>query len=231
MVAPAFAALLAGILAFIGPSAAQNVDGPELIRRVDAANQARVEHVQGFTDMEHYAVFRGSDQTTPAAEMTVQTTYRKGVGKSYKVLSQSGSGLIQHFGLRPLLDNEKKINEPTKVQNSWFTSANYEMHVSPAEQRVIEGRTCTAVAIHPRRKAPNMIEGTLWVYPADGAICEVNGIASESPSIFSGSTQMMRQYRKIDGYAMATHARAESSGMFGRTVVTIDYSQYRLEVR
>jgi hypothetical protein len=203
-----------------------------LIQRIDAAVRARYEHVLGFTDVEHYAVFRGKDQAHPAAEMTVKVTYRKGVGKSYNVLSRSGSGLIQKFGLPPLLDNEKEINDPATVQNSWFTSANYAMRVSPAAQRIVGSRTCTAVVIHPRRKAPNMIDGTLWVYPADGEICEVDGVASRKPSIFAGATEMMRQYRMIEGNAMATHARAESnSRWFGRTVVTIDYAEYHLQTR
>jgi hypothetical protein len=43
---------------------------------------------------------------------------------------------------------------------------------------------------------------------------------------------MMRQYENISGFAMAMHARAESNSMFfGRTVVTIDYSDYKLQVR
>jgi hypothetical protein len=43
---------------------------------------------------------------------------------------------------------------------------------------------------------------------------------------------MMRQYASIDGFAMATHARAESdSSLFGRTVVTIDYRDYHLQLR
>jgi hypothetical protein len=42
---------------------------------------------------------------------------------------------------------------------------------------------------------------------------------------------MMRQYEQIDGFPMATHARAESNSMlFGRTVVTIDYSDYHLQL-
>jgi hypothetical protein len=43
---------------------------------------------------------------------------------------------------------------------------------------------------------------------------------------------MMRQYSNISGFSMAMHARAESASMlFGRTVVTIDYSDYRLQLR
>ena len=42
---------------------------------------------------------------------------------------------------------------------------------------------------------------------------------------------MMRQYTQLEGYPMAMHARAESNSMFfGRTVVTIDYSDYQLQL-
>jgi hypothetical protein len=43
---------------------------------------------------------------------------------------------------------------------------------------------------------------------------------------------MMRRYANMQGYAMATHARAESSSpLFGRTVVVIDYSDYHFDLR
>jgi hypothetical protein len=43
---------------------------------------------------------------------------------------------------------------------------------------------------------------------------------------------MMRNYVKMTGYAMATHAHAESSSfLFGRTVITIDYSDYKFRLR
>jgi hypothetical protein len=214
------------------PARAQTRDEASIIHHIDAANQARVENVLGFTDREHYAVFRGADQTHPAAEMTVVSTYRKGTGKSYSIVSQSGSSIIRRFGLQPLLDQEKKINEPRNVEESWFTSANYEMHLKPGVTRNIGGRDCIAVSISPKHKAPNMIEGTLWVDAKDDSEVEVEGVASQSPSIFTGRTQMMRQYRNIDGFAMATHARAESdSHLFGKTVVVIDYSDYKIEVR
>jgi hypothetical protein len=187
--------------------------------------------VLGFTVTEHYVVYRGSDETHAAAEMTVKTTYKRGTGKSYQILSQSGSGLIVRFGLRPLLDNERAINDPAKVVTSWFTPDNYEMKLKPGLTRQIGGRECVAIAMKPKRKAPNMVEGTLWVDARDASIGEIEGVASKSPSVFAGTTQMMRTYTTIKGYAMAQHARAESSGVFGRTVVTIDYLDYKIETR
>jgi hypothetical protein len=212
-----------------GASPAPKPDAAAVIRMIDAEVQDRFQTVLGFTDVEHYQVFRGSDQTHPVAEMTVKDTYRKGVGKTYTVLSRSGSEMVAKFGLNPLLENEEKINNPATVAQSWFTSANYEMKLKPDGAQRLNGRDCFALAINPRQKAPHMIEGTLWVDAHDGSIAQVEGLASKSPSAFAGTTHMMRQYAQVDGFPMATHARAESASLFfGRTVVLIDYSDYHL---
>lgn len=217
-------------VALLSIGAAQQPDAGAVIARIDAANHARYDHVLSYTVTEHYTVYRGENTAHPAAEMTVISTYNKATGKSYAIQSQSGSGVILRFGLRPLLDHEKAINNPSTVQNSWFSSANYDMRFKPDGARQIGGRDCVAFAITPKKKAPNMIEGTLWVDPRDGTIAQVEGIASKKPNPFAGTTRMMRQYTNTDGYSMATHARAESqSALFGRTVVLIDYSGYKLQ--
>ena len=211
---------------------AQEPSAVEVIRGIDAAIAARFDNILGFTDIEHYAVYRSGDEVHPVAEMTVKDTYKKGVGKTYTVLSQSGSSIFLRFGLKPLLDNEQTINEPGNVEKSWFSSANYEMKLKPGGVQKLNGRDCFALAITPKEKATNMIDGTMWVDARDGSLVQIDGTASKNPSAFSGSTHMMRQYINIGGYAMATHARAESdSFLFGRTVVMIDYSDYHLELK
>jgi hypothetical protein len=198
---------------------------------VDAAVKARVDHVAGYTVTEDYAVYRNGDETHPAAKMTVRTTYRKDTGKSYAILSESGSGLIRSHVLHPLLENEKQINLPGIREHSWFTSANYEMKLMPGGPQRMEGRECYALAISPRRKATNMIEGTLWVDAKDGSIARLEGTATQSVSVFTGPAQVMRQYVNVNGHGMATHARAVSdSFLLGRTIVTIDYSDYQIQL-
>lgn len=213
-------------------AAPQQPQAGSVIRLVDAAVQARVENVLGFTDIEHYTVYRGKDAAHPVAEMTVRDTYKAGAGKTYTVLSKGGSAVVQKFGLQPLLENETRINRPANVVHSWFTSANYEMKLKPGGVRQVNGRECYALSITPREKAPNMIDGTLWADARTGSLVRVEGVASKSPSVFAGATYMMRDYRDIDGYSMATHARAESSSfLFRETVVLIDYTDYHLELR
>ncbi len=220
------------IIAGIRAVHTQTPDQAAAIHLIDEAVATRVDKVFSFTDIEHYSVFRGSDETHPVAEMTVRDSYQKGVGKKYTLLSESGSGIVLRFGLKPLIDNETAINQPGKVEGSWFTSANYVMELKPGGAQKLNGRNCYVFTIRPRRAAPNMVAGTLWADAKDGTLVQIDGVASKKPSVFAGATHMMRRYANIDGFAMAMHARAESSSaLFGRTVVVIDYSDYHLQLR
>ncbi len=216
----------------IAAAPAQAPDAAPIIRRVDAAVSARYDNILAFTDTEHYTVFRGNDQTHPAAEMTVTDNYKKGAGKSYTILSQTGSSFIQRFGLKPLLENERTINQPGNIEKSWFISANYDMKLRPGSPVQLNGRTCYVLDITARRKASNTINGSMWVDIQDGTLVQIDGVATDSASILSGAAHMMRQYANINGYSMAVHARAESdSSLLGRTVITIDYSNYQLQLK
>ncbi len=164
--------------------------------------------------------------------MTVKDTLHEGCRQNLQFLSESGSSILLHFGLKPLLDNEQTINHPGNVEKSWFNSANYNMKLNSAAIQKLNGRDCFALDIKPKEQAPNLIIGTIWVDAHDGTLVQIDGVASKNPSAFSGATHMMRQYTNIDGYSMAIHARAESDGaLFGRTVVTIDYGDYKLEIK
>jgi hypothetical protein len=221
-------------LLWLGTAAvlAQQPDSAKVIGQVDAAVKDRIDHIEGYTVTEHYAVYRGKDETQPAAEMTIQTVYRRETGKSYTILSESGSEFIRNHVLRTVLDNEKTLNLPGTVEHSWLTSANYEMQLKPGGVQLLDGRQCVALAITPRRKATNMIEGTIWVDVRDGSIVQIVGTATQSPSIFTGAAQVMRHYVNVNGFAMATQARAVSdSFILGRTTVTIDYRDYKIQPR
>lgn len=219
-------------IAFLVGAGAQQPDAAAVVRGVDAAVKARLDHIAQYTDTEHYKVFRGKDETNPVAEMVVKTTYQPETGKNYDVVSETGSALILRVLLKPLLDNEKAINDPGKVSASWIVSANYNMALIPGGPVMQDGRECWRVAIHPKQRAPNLIDGTLWVDVKDDSIVRLEGMSSRNPSFFAGAAHVVRQYVNVGGFAEATHARAESdSFMFGKTVITIDYEGYQIEAR
>jgi hypothetical protein len=210
---------------------AQQSDEASVVRKVDAAVKARIDHIAGYTVTEHYAVYRGKDETHPVAEMVVNTTYKQDSGKSYVIVSQTGSALMRDLVLNTILDNEKHLNEPGVREGAWITSANYEMKLKPGGPEPLDGRDCLVLALIPRRKEPYLIAGSLWVDAKDGSIVQLEGTATKNSSMVSGPTKMVRQYADIDGYPEATHLRAQSSSMFGETVVKVDYGDYRVELR
>jgi hypothetical protein len=219
--------LSGGILA----AAQQPVDAT-ILEKIDAAVKARVEEIEAYTVTEHYAVLRSNDVTHPTAEMTVKTTYKRDSGKSYEILSESGSTMMRNLVLHAILENEKHVNQPGVREGAWITTANYEMKVKPGGIQKVGGRDCLAILLTPRRKEPYLLDGTLWVEAKNGEIVQIEGKASKASSIFAGTTRMMRQYVDIDGYGEAAHARAEAdSFLFGQTVVTIDYRDYHIQSR
>jgi hypothetical protein len=226
--------LLLFCLLITSPSSApaQTPDEVSIVQHIDRVIMARFEAVLGFTVTEHYAVYRNSDERNPAAEMTLKTTYNKDTGKSYVIITETGSEILKHFVLDALLENEKRINEPGNREASWFTSANYELKLLPGGVQRVNGRDCYALSMKPRQKASNLIQGTMWVDATDFFTVKIEGTATKSPSMLTGPSHVMRQYAQIQGFAQATLARAESdSAMFGKTVVTIDYSGYEIKIR
>ena len=211
---------------------AQQLDTASVIHQVDAAVKARIENLAGYTVTEHYAVYRGNDEIHSIAEMTVTTTYKKESGKSYVIVSQTGSSIVRNLVLRTILENEQRLNQPGIREGAWITSANYEMKLKPGGTQPLDGRDCLVLGLIPKRKEPYLIEGTLWVDSKDGSIVQVQGTASRSSSLVTGPTQVIRQYASISGYSQATHVRAVSNSfMFGKTIVKIDYRDYHIQLR
>jgi hypothetical protein len=216
------------LVGFLGPIRlpAQQDDNAAIIQRIDAAVRAREQGLLAYTVNEHYAVFRNHDEQHPVAEMMVKTTYQKDAGKSYSILSETGPA-IRRKVLEILLDNERRMNQPANRTTAVITPANYEMTVKGSE--TIDGRNCQVVSIKPRHPTPYVLNGAVWVDAQDGSIVQLQGVTAKSPSVFAGASQVFRQYMSIDGFAMATHARAVSnSWLVGETIVKIDYTNYQM---
>jgi hypothetical protein len=211
-------------------SLAQASPGQTAINKIDASVAARDQNLLGYTVTELYRVYRGSDKTHPAAQMTVKTTYQKDSGKSYVIVSQSGSELILKEVLARVLDSERLMTQPANRPQALLTTANYTMTVKGDD--TLDGRTCKVVAIVPKKSSPYLFRGTIWVDAQDGAIVKLEGVASKAASILAGATQVSRQYANIQGLPMATHASAVAgSWLLGQTAVDIDYSGYQMTLR
>jgi hypothetical protein len=217
------------LLVSILPSYSQTADDA-VIQGIDNSVASRDQNVVSYSVTEHYSVFRNQDKTHPVAEMTVKTAYQRDKGKSFTVLSESGSELIRKQVLARVFESERTATQPANRATALITSANYTMQVKGHE--VVDGRNCFKLSIAPRRSSPYLFQGDLWVDALDYSIVPLSGLASKSPSVLAGQTQVARHYANFNGFPMATHATAIStSWLLGQTTIEIEYTGYQIELR
>ena len=201
---------------------------PEIIQRINAAVYQRFNAISGYTVIEHYSLYRNG-ASSPAAQETVKTVYTRSVGKEYTPIDQSGSSLLRSAVIDKVLAGEKDLNLAANREGALITSKNYEFQPQPGTVD-LNGRQCIVVTLKPLRKAPHLFTGKMWVDASDFTVVRLEGAPSQSPSIFAGEATVARDYIKIDGFSMATHAEARShTFLFGDTLLKIDYSSYHID--
>jgi hypothetical protein len=206
---------------------AEHLSDQEIVKRIDAAVYERTNTLAGYDVKEQYDIYRNGE-AKPSAQMTLKAAYSYLSGKVYTLLAQSGSSLLRTLVLDKVLASEREMAKADVRESVWLTSANYEMHPEPG--RVVRnGRQCLIVDLKPLRRSPNLFNGKAWVDAADFTVLRVEGSPAQNVSIFTGQTTIMRDYARIDGFSMATHAEARShSFLLGDTVMTIDYTGYQI---
>jgi outer membrane lipoprotein-sorting protein len=219
------------VLAIAFSLSAQTPDIFTIIQGVDASVKSRNDKLADYTVTEHYVVYRGQDQTHAAADMTVRTVYRKQSGKDYTVLAQTGSTLMRNEVLGTLLDHEKRLSQPGNMETALIDSANYNIKLDPETHASLNGRDCLLLDISPKRSSEYLFNGKLWVDANDYSIVQLQGTASKSAFFLAKAAYVSRQYDRINGLPMATHAEAISgSSLLGQTVVKIDYLNYQIDL-
>jgi hypothetical protein len=200
----------------------------DIIHGIDDAVARRTNAISTYTVQEQYTLYRNGD-TTPAAEETIQTVYTRAVGKEYTPTAQSGSAFLRGAVIDKVLAGEKDVNLAANREGALITSKNYDLQPQPGVVE-LNGHTCIFVTLKPLRKSPHLFTGKMWIDASDYTVVRLEGTPSQSPSVFAGQTTVARDYIKIDGFSMATHAEARShTFLFGDTLLKIDYTNYKIQ--
>jgi hypothetical protein len=201
---------------------------PEIVKRIDAAVYERTNSLARYTVQEQYDIYRNGE-ANPSAQMTVQAVYSYSNGKDYTLTAQSGSHLLRTVVLDKVLAEEREMAKASNRESVWVTSANYEMLPEPGLV-AMSGRQCLIVDLKPRRKSPHLFTGKVWIDASDFSVLRLQGVPAQGLSIFTGQTNVMRDYARMDGFSMATHAEARAhSFLLGDTVMKIDYTAYQIK--
>ena len=202
-------------------------DQTDIIAAIDRAQLARDEQLLSYTVTEHYTLKNTRFGT--AADLVADVTYTKGAGKVYKVVSRSGSAMMQSKVFDRVLAEETQMSRGEKRRAALITSANYLM--KPGGEQEWNGRRALLLDITPRRKGPNLLKGRLWVDAVNYNVIRIEGAPVVSPSFFAGSTTIFREYADIGNFAFAqTSVATSGSLLLGKTEMNIEYTGYQIQV-
>ncbi len=196
----------------------------EIVSQMQRHNQIRADDLKHYQSLRHYEV-RYKGLAAIGARMEVEANYDSASGKSFRIVSQSGSGLLVDKVLKRLIESEKEAGMDNK--STALTPANYKFRLEGIER--VAGRPAYVLDVDPLVAAKYLYRGKIWVDAADFAVAMIDAAPATNPSFWISSTAIHHQYAKTGAFWLPEQNRSETKVRIGGTaVLTIDYGAYQV---
>jgi outer membrane lipoprotein-sorting protein len=202
-----------------------NLTAAEIVRQVQQHNQARLEELRQYNALRHYAVeYKGFSHTVDA-KMDVEVNYDAASGKSFRIVSQSGSNLLCDKVLKRAVDSEKEASQDKSL--TAFNDTNYSFMLLGTD--TLGGRPAYVLHEEPRSEGKFLSRGKIWVDAEDFAVVKMETEPAKNPSFWISRTSISSSSVKTDGFWLPGQTRSETKVRVGGTaVLTIDYGTYKV---
>jgi hypothetical protein len=199
------------------------VTADQLFVRMIARNEVR------SAALREYAVFRTYQvadlKGKVHAEEIGKMEYRAPGKKTFIVTSESGSALVRHLALNPLIAGEIEAAAGKEHHDSSITSANYTLELLGEQQ--LGPYHCYVAQAMPKRRDKYLFEGKIWIDADDYAVVRIEGHPAKKLSFWIERADFVREYEKVDEFWLSrrdetfVHVR-----LYGKKVLTIDHRDY-----
>lgn len=195
----------------------------QIVQQMQQHNQARIEELKAYKALRHYDVeYRGFGGKI-AAKMEVEISYNAATGKSFRIVSQSGSKLLCEKVLKRAVESEKEASQDK--QSNALTETNYRFRLVGTEN--ITGRPAYILDVEPLTASKFLYRGRIWVDTADYAVVKMETEPAKSPSFWIARTLIHYTSAKTDGFWLPEQMRSETKVRVGGTaVLNINYGTY-----
>jgi hypothetical protein len=196
----------------------------QILTSMEHHNQIQREALKHYRAVRQYDVeYRGI--TTIAARMLVEFDYDAASGKSFRIVSQSGSGILSEKILKRAMDSEIEASKDNGA--SALTPANYRFQFEGSES--LNGRPAYILSVEPLTGSKFLYRGKIWVDATDFAVAKIEAAPAKNPSFLISRTLIRWTYAKTGNYWMPQQSHSESKVRIGGTaVLTIDYGAYQI---
>ena len=201
----------------------QSMTGDELFARLLEHNRLRDVRLQRYSAVRTYSVT--SDKGKVYAREVVRLDYQAPDHKSFRTMSEEGSGLVRGLVLKRLIESESETSSGRAHHDSAIKSANYEFRLLGEQD--VGPYHCLVVETIPKRKDKYLFEGRVWIDAEDYAIVRIAGHPAKSLSFWITRADFVRQYQRIGGFWLpAQDETLVHVRLYGKKILTIHHGQY-----
>jgi hypothetical protein len=201
----------------------------EIVTRLVQANEQRARNLRGFTGRRIYHLDHQGFPGHQEANMIVMARYSAPATKSFDIISQSGSKLLQNRVLKRLLESEKDAAEAANQRKTALTPDNYKFELLGTKASQHGG--CYRLRADPVRNDKYLFRGEICVNGTDFAVESIDAEPAKNPSIWIKKTHIEHRYEKVGDFWLPASNKSVTNVLIGGTAtLTIQYTDYNLDV-
>ena len=200
----------------------------EITERMLLHDQHQSSTLQRYQGFRHYSVvYRGFTRTIKAS-MDVEVNYDASSGKSFRIISQEGSGTLCNKVLKRALDSEREAS--LDKSSTALNSENYRFQLIGTDQ--VDERPAYVLAVEPITPNKFLYKGKIWVDATEFAVMKMEVQPAKNPSFWISRTLIQHTNQETNGFWLPEQNRSETKVRIGGTaIMSIDYQSYQIPSR
>lgn len=223
--------LLAARLPLNQPAAAGNqpaateMTGDLILAKLLEHNRQRAARLQQYSAPRTYRV--QNDKGKVRAETQVVLHYRAPGTKEFKLVAETGSGLIRSRVFKPLMESEVQTAAGRNRHDSSINSDNYSFDLLGEEK--LDGHHCFVVQATPKRNDTYLFKGKIWIHAAEFAVVQIAGQPAKNPSFWIKRVDFVRRNQKLGEFWLPLKDESITQvKVAGKNILTIDHGHYEI---
>jgi len=195
----------------------------QIVQQIQQHDQKRMRELSGYSALRHYEVDYRGFSAHLTARMDVEVTYTAGAGKSFRIVSQSGSKILCEKVLKRAVDSEKEAAQDRAA--TALNEKNYRFQLAGSD--TVPGRPAYILGVDPLTEGKFLYRGKVWVDAEDFAVVKLDTEPAKNPSFWISHVSIHSTSAKVGGFWLPAQLRSETKVRIGGTaVLTIDYGTY-----
>ncbi len=208
-----------------GHVSSSTLTATQIVAEIARHNTARNEDLKHYQSLRHYEVRYRGFAANIDAKMDVAVDYDATTGKTFHIISKSGSRLLCDKVLERAVDSEEEAQKDPAA--TALTPANYRFTLDGHD--TVKGRPAYVLDVEPIAPSKFLYKGKIWVDAGDFAVEKIEATPAKNPSFWIAQTLIHYTSARNGEFWLPQQNRSETKVRIGgKAVLTIDYGAYQI---